>query len=200
MRHGLWAAVLAASALVLVGAEPSRPGEPRSFQGRVSAIAPSLRSRLTSWHRGCPVPVSELRLLQLTYVGFDGESHDGEMILDKAWARPVLGVFRKLYEARFPIRRMRLPEAYGSNDDRLGFADDTSGFNCRYDLAARQALGDPASEAPGPGAVVDDRLLAPELKQRDEAVGGRVALALGIVENFRTSGVELFGVVLTHQA
>lgn len=27
---------------------------------------------------------------------------------------------------------MELPEAYGSDDDRLGFADDTSAFNCRF--------------------------------------------------------------------
>jgi D-alanyl-D-alanine carboxypeptidase-like protein len=68
----------------------------------------------------------------MTYVDFDGKPHQGRLIVHAGWARPVLGVFRKLYEARFPIRRMRLQEAYGSNDDRLGFADDTSGFNCRY--------------------------------------------------------------------
>ncbi len=95
-------------------------------------IGPSLRARMTSWHRGCPVPVSSLRLLRMTYVGFDGQPHEGEMIVHRGWARPVLGVFRMLYDARFPIRRMRLVEAYGSDDDRVGLADDTSGFNCRY--------------------------------------------------------------------
>jgi hypothetical protein len=68
----------------------------------------------------------------MTYLGFDVRPHQGEMIVHEDRARSVLGVFRKLYAARFPIRRMQLPEEYGSNDDRLGFADDTSGFNCRY--------------------------------------------------------------------
>lgn len=132
MKHALWPAVLGAVVIGLVGAQPSRPAGPVSFQGTVSTVGPGLRARMTSWHGGCPVPVSSLRLLRLTYFGFDGQQHKGRLIVHKDWARPVLGVFRKLYDTRFPIRRMQLPEAYGSNDDRLGFADDTSGFNCRY--------------------------------------------------------------------
>jgi hypothetical protein len=132
MKHGFWAAVLATAVLGLVGAEPSRPGGPPSFHGTSSRIGHSLRARLTSWRRGCPVPVSALRLLRINYVGFDGQPHEGEMIVHHDWAQPVLRVFRKLYDARFPIRRMKLVEAYASNDDRVDLADDTSGFNCRY--------------------------------------------------------------------
>jgi hypothetical protein len=68
----------------------------------------------------------------MTYIGFDGLPHTGELIVAAQWARPVVGVFRRLYDERFPIHRMKLVEAYGSNDDRVGLADDTSGFNCRY--------------------------------------------------------------------
>jgi hypothetical protein len=41
-------------------------------------------------------------------------------------------VFRRLYKARFPIRRMRLIDAYGGNDERSLAADNTAAFNCRY--------------------------------------------------------------------
>jgi poly-gamma-glutamate synthesis protein (capsule biosynthesis protein) len=75
---------------------------------------------------------SALRLLRLRYVGFDGRAHRGKLVVARRWARPVVRVFRKLYAARFPIRRLKLVEAYGSNDDRVDLADDTSGFNCRY--------------------------------------------------------------------
>ena len=40
--------------------------------------------------------------------------------------------FGKLYEDRFPIRRMRLVDAYDAVDMRSMKADNTSAFNCRY--------------------------------------------------------------------
>jgi hypothetical protein len=40
-------------------------------------------------------------------------------------------VFRTLYRARFPIRRMRPVDAYRGSDDRSAAADNTSAFNCR---------------------------------------------------------------------
>jgi hypothetical protein len=43
----------------------------------------------------------------------------------------VLAVLRKLYAARFPIRRMVGVEVYKGSDDRSMAADNTSGFNCR---------------------------------------------------------------------
>jgi len=68
----------------------------------------------------------------MTYLGFDGAPHLGDLIVAKRWALPVLSVFRQLYDQAFPIRRMKLVEAYDSDDDRVGLADDTSGFNCRF--------------------------------------------------------------------
>ena len=44
-------------------------------------------------------------------------------------------IFRTLYRARFPIRRMTPVAAYGGSDDRSMAADNTSGFNCRYAVA-----------------------------------------------------------------
>ena len=47
------------------------------------------------------------------------------------YARDVVSVFQKLYDARWPIRRMRLVDAYGGDDDRSMAADNTSAYNCR---------------------------------------------------------------------
>jgi hypothetical protein len=47
------------------------------------------------------------------------------------WARPLLEVMRRLVEAGFPIRRMRLVDDYGGSDFRSIEADNTSAFNCR---------------------------------------------------------------------
>jgi poly-gamma-glutamate synthesis protein (capsule biosynthesis protein) len=77
------------------------------------------------------VPWRDLRYLQLSYIGFDGRSHVGELVVAEAYARDVVTVFRKLYQARWPIRRMRLVDDYRGDDDRSMAADNTSGFNCR---------------------------------------------------------------------
>jgi hypothetical protein len=83
------------------------------------------------WRPGCPVPLSDLRRVTLTYVGFDGHAHRGALVVDRAVATPVAWAFGQLYAARFPIRRIVPIEAYGGSDFRSIEADNTSAFNCR---------------------------------------------------------------------
>jgi hypothetical protein len=67
----------------------------------------------------------------VSHWGFDGRVRQGKLLVATSAARPMVRAMRALYEARFPIRRMRLVEAYGSDDDRSMAADNTSAFNCR---------------------------------------------------------------------
>jgi hypothetical protein len=92
-----------------------------------------MRTEMTgrSWHPGCPVSLSQLRLLTLGYWGFDGRAHTGRLVVNEDVAVPVVGVFRRLYALRFPIRRMEPVEAFGGDDFRSIEADNTSAFNCR---------------------------------------------------------------------
>jgi len=103
---------------------------------RIGAL---LRERMRpSYHPGCPVPLRDLRYLRMRYLGFDGRPHLGEMVIHEDDATRVAAVFRRLYDAQWPIRRMRLVDDYGGDDDRSMTADNTSGFNCRR-VAGRQA-------------------------------------------------------------
>ena len=102
------------------------------FHGTIQVIGPVRRARMSwSWRPGCPVPIRDLRLLTLDYRGFDGAVHRGEMVVNKGVAADVVSVFRALFDARFPIRRMKLVDVYGGDDDRSMAADNTSAFNCR---------------------------------------------------------------------
>ena len=65
------------------------------------------------------------------YVGFDGDAHTGEMVVHEDHAAQVASVFERLYDARWPIRRMRLVDDYGGDDDRSMAANNTSAYNCR---------------------------------------------------------------------
>jgi hypothetical protein len=97
------------------------------------AINRTLRAEMIgrSWHAGCPVPISDLRLLQLSYVGFDHVRHKGSLIVNVIVADDVLRVFERLYEIGYAIRRMQPVDAFDGSDFASIEADNTSAFNCR---------------------------------------------------------------------
>ena len=101
-----------------------------------AAVAPVTAQQLgASWRAGCPVGPPSLRRLFVSYIGFDGRAHRGELVVNRAVTAELTRVFRRLYAARFPIRRMRPISAYGGSDDRSAAADNTSAFNCRAAVA-----------------------------------------------------------------
>jgi hypothetical protein len=53
------------------------------------------------------------------------------LVVHEDVAPDVAGVFRRLFQARFPIARMELVDVFGADDRRSMAADNTSGFNCR---------------------------------------------------------------------
>jgi hypothetical protein len=103
------------------------------FQASNSALTAAMRSRMTgvSWHPGCPVGLGELRLVRLSYWGFDHAVHQGELIVNASAVMSMITAFRLLFEARFPIRQMRVVDDFGGDDERSMLADNTSAFNCR---------------------------------------------------------------------
>jgi hypothetical protein len=115
-------AVLAVAAALLPG-----------FHARVQPIPPAMHAQMTgvSWHRGCPVALDDLRLITLTYRGFDGRAHTGRLVANRTAAPALVAVFRRLYAVKFPIRRMEPVDRYGGDDFRSIEADNTSAFNCR---------------------------------------------------------------------
>jgi D-alanyl-D-alanine carboxypeptidase-like protein len=104
------------------------------FRGRIAPIDSAAAKRMTgvSWRPGCPVPLRDLRSLSLSYRGFDGRVHTGRLVVHRDVARELVGVFRRLYDAGVPIRRMVPVDTYGGSDFRSIEADNTSAFNCRY--------------------------------------------------------------------
>ncbi|MCX5195584.1 M15 family metallopeptidase [Streptomyces sp. NBC_00249] len=106
---------------------------------RVSAVP---AGKLGAGHGpGCPVPAGLLRLVRMNHWGFDGKVHQGELIVHRDAVDPLLHVFAEAFEARFPIRRMRVTAEYGGSDARAMAHDNTSAFNCR------QVTGDPRRQS-----------------------------------------------------
>jgi D-alanyl-D-alanine carboxypeptidase len=112
-------------------AVPHRKHErPQVFTAKVSRIQHRWQVRY-SWHPGCPVAPSGLRLITMTYRGFDHKVHTGRLVVNAAVTRKLILVFRKLFEVRYPIRRMVPVDAYHGSDFASIQADNTSAFNCR---------------------------------------------------------------------
>jgi hypothetical protein len=108
--------------------EPTSTAPPK-FQSKVTKIS---RDRLRySWRPGCPVSYQDLRLITMSYWGFDDKPHTGELVVRKTVTDDVVTVFRKLYDWRWPIRRMELVDVYKGDDFDSIDADNTSAFNCR---------------------------------------------------------------------
>ena len=121
-------AALLAAALLAAGAAAATPAPP-AF---TSSVAPVRWDDLRgSYRAGCPVPPRELRRVTLAFWDFAGRPRTGVLVVHRRAAPGVVSVFRALFAARFPIRRLRPVSAYGGSDDASMAADNTSGFNCR---------------------------------------------------------------------
>ena len=122
-------ALLAVAALILIGAS-SAAGAAPAFTGTVEPVRwADLRF---SYRAGCPVGPSELRTVAVSYWGFDGKPHVGRVVVAKRVAPGLVSVFRTLWRAKFPIRRLQPVSAYRGSDDASMAADNTSAFNCRF--------------------------------------------------------------------
>jgi D-alanyl-D-alanine carboxypeptidase len=132
---GIAVVVLIAGCLVAGALTAGSANSQRSaFHGTISRIDAAHAELMTgvSWRPGCPVHLRDLRLLRLSHWRFDGRQQVGRLIVHRDVARDLVQVFRRLYEARFPIRRMVPVDAYGASDFRSIEADNTSAFNCRF--------------------------------------------------------------------
>ncbi len=112
------------------------------FRGEAFALSDEIAARLTHSWRGddprCPRH-RDLAYLRLGHVTFDGGVATGELIVAAAIASRAVELFRRLYALGFPIRQMKLVDAFAADDDRSMSADNTSAFNFRY-VAGTQIL------------------------------------------------------------
>jgi hypothetical protein len=119
------------------------------FHSSVAPLPPPVRTEIKEegfWHRGCPVGFSDLRLLTVSYRGFDHRPHTGQLIVNRAAAGPLRRVFRELYQLRFPIRHMALADMYGPKRERPRDGDVSGSFDCR------QAVPSPCTGGSGTGS------------------------------------------------
>jgi D-alanyl-D-alanine carboxypeptidase len=118
------------------------------FHASTQLLPPKVKTQLKAggfWHKGCPVPLSDLRLLTVTHRDRHGHPTMGQLVVNKRAAAPLTRVFRKLYALHFPIRHMQLSDAYGPKSQRPADNDISGSFECR------QAVPSPCTGGRGTG-------------------------------------------------
>ncbi|MDF2545208.1 MAG: D-alanyl-D-alanine carboxypeptidase [Anaerosolibacter sp.] len=153
MKHKRYILLVAATLLLSVGctkiqdAEAVKPPETRVQQNStmeaakieeqlsftVSVLPYEIIEKIdgVSWKIGSPVALEQLAYVKVLYWGFDGETHEGELVVHGAVAEEILEIFQILYESKFPIEKIRLVDEYGGNDDLSMEDNNTSAFNFR---------------------------------------------------------------------
>jgi hypothetical protein len=103
------------------------------FHAAIRPLASAEGAQLSGefWHAGCPVPLSGLRLLTVSYWDFSGRAGTGELVVSRRAAAPLAKVFGQLYRLRFPIRHMHFVDAYGPRRGRPRDRDISGSFECR---------------------------------------------------------------------
>ena len=147
-------------------------------------------------HTGCPARRSTLRRVEVNYWGFDSRVHRGVLVVNADVATSAAAIFTHLFDARFPIRRMRPMEDYSGDDTAAMKADNTSAFNCR---SAAQA-NSPSTRSPhANGRAIDINPLenpwrdprcgcwSPSARYGTTRVGRGVIVEHGVVWNAFTS-------------
>lgn len=85
-----------------------------------------------SFKENCTLPREDLRYLHVLHKDLDGNEHEGEMIVNKHIAGNVLEILRRLYEADYPIEKIRLVDEYGADDEASMEDNNSSSFNFRF--------------------------------------------------------------------
>lgn len=110
-------------------------------------IPPQVEARMrgVTYPEGAEIALEDLRYLRLSYCDFEGRTQTGEMVCNQSIADDLVAIFRALYQARYPIRSIRLVDDFGGSDEASMEADNTSCFNYRLRpgqrILSKHALG-----------------------------------------------------------
>ncbi|GAA3667799.1 M15 family metallopeptidase [Nocardioides ginsengisoli] len=102
------------------------------FHSSIGPVTAAIRQRMgESWSPACPVGLADLAYVTVSFRGFDGKAHTGELVLARSRAADVVSVFRALFAADYPIEEMRLPTTADLEAPPTGDGNDTAALVCR---------------------------------------------------------------------
>ena len=89
------------------------------------------------------ISIDDLRYCHVMHYGFDGEVHEGELIVNAAIAQDVVDIFKELFDEKYQIEKIRLIDEYGA-DDETSMEDNNSSAFCYRTIAESTKLSNHA--------------------------------------------------------
>ncbi|WP_436795553.1 M15 family metallopeptidase [Actinospongicola halichondriae] len=121
----------------------------------------------STWTDACPVAVADLRYLTVSFWGFDGLAHTGELLVHRDAVDVMVSGFEALFRRRFPIEEMRVVRADELDVPPTGDGNNTSAFVCRPSVGStswsQHAFGRAVDINPFHNPYVRDDVVIPEL-------------------------------------
>ena len=91
-----------------------------SAQDFVSVAIPDsvwLRMQGKTYVENPHIKRSDLRYLRVLHWDYDNKTHHGELVCNRLIADKLIAIFRELYQAHYPIERIRLADDYDADDE-----------------------------------------------------------------------------------
>lgn len=85
-----------------------------------------------SFKDDCTLPREDLRYLHVLHKDLDGNTREGELICNVYIAYDLMDIFIKLYEANYPIEKIRLVDEYNADNETSMRDNNSSCFNFRF--------------------------------------------------------------------
>jgi hypothetical protein len=151
-----------------------------TFVSEISSPPPADVLARSTWREECPVAVTDLAYAQVSFFGFDGRFHTGELITHVDHVEGLVAAFTQLHALRFPIEQMEVTTQQAVDAHPTGDSNNTSSFVCRPAVNSgswsRHALGGAVDINPFHNPYVKGDLVIPELAgayldRSDERVG-----------------------------
>ena len=113
---------------------PTSPINSSSDYFYITEITDEIFARINgkSFKEDCTLPREDLRYLHVLHKDLDGKEHEGEMIVNHHIAEDVLDILKQLYEADYPIEKIRLVDEYDAVDEASMEDNNSSAFNFRF--------------------------------------------------------------------
>ncbi|CAN5887208.1 M15 family metallopeptidase [soil metagenome] len=171
------------------------PPPTEGFHHTIDPVPADVAARST-WQPECPVGLEDLAYVTVSFWGFDGGHHTGELIVHTEVAEDIVEVFEAIWASRFPIEEMRITSLEELDALPTGDGNNTDAFVCRAVTGgtgwSQHALGlavdiNPFHNPYRRGSVVIPELATAYL-DRDRALPGMIVEGDAVTSAFDAIG------------
>ena len=153
-----------------------------AFVSELTSPPPTDVIARSTWRSECPVGLEDLTYAQVSFYGFDGQFHTGELIVHDNFAESVVDIFAELHAMQFPIEQMVVTTQEAVDAHPTGDSNNTSSFVCRSAVGSgnwsRHAFGGAIDINPFHNPYRKGEVILPELASayldRDRDVPGMI--------------------------